>query len=139
MNLSNVRWGAAIGGMLLVEVLMIVAAFGWVAIYSHFIAPGQPVAAYQEYAMATTPWVAFLAGVPLFYLVCRWIGSRSPAKAWHTAMALFAFYLLLDVPIVLTLPNQELSAGFLLVNWVLKGVACHLGGSHAARNVAGVT
>src|SRR6185436_12466790 len=112
MNLSNVRWGAAIGGMLLVEVLMIALAFGWVANYSHLIQPGLPVSVYQEYAMKAAPWVAFITGVPLFYLVCRWIGTGKPEKALPTAIAVFVFYLLLDVPFVLLAPGPGLPIGF---------------------------
>jgi hypothetical protein len=134
MKLSNVRWGAAIGGMLLVEVLMIAAAFGWVAIYSHLIQPDQAMSFYQDYAMKSSAWVSLVTGVPLFYFVCRWIGSKSPVKAWPTAMALFASYFLIDVLLVLTFPaNPHISVGFLIVNWAIKGVACHMGGTHAAR------
>lgn len=139
MNLSNVRWAAAIGGMLLVEVLMIALAIGWVAIYSHLIEPGLPVSAYQEYAMKASPWVALITGVPLFYVACRWIGASKPGKAWPTSMAMFAFYLLLDVPFVLLAPGPQLSIGFLALNWTAKGIACHLGGKHAARRALSVT
>ena len=138
MNLSNVRWGAAIGGMLLVEVLMIALAFGWVAVYSHLIEPGLPVSVYQDYAMKASPWVAFVTGVPLFYLICRWIGAGKAEKALPTAMATFVFYLLLDVPFALLAPGPQLLIGFLAINWAAKGAACYLGGKHAARGAAKV-
>jgi hypothetical protein len=34
MRWKDVRWGAALGGMLLAEVLTIAAAFAWVFLYS---------------------------------------------------------------------------------------------------------
>jgi hypothetical protein len=34
MRIRDIRWGAALGGMLLAQVAQIAAAFAWVALYS---------------------------------------------------------------------------------------------------------
>ena len=62
MSLSKIRWGAAIGGMLVAEIGQIAATFGWVAIYSYLINPGHPAATYEAYAQGAGPWVSIVAG-----------------------------------------------------------------------------
>jgi hypothetical protein len=137
MNMRDIRWGAALGGMLLAEVAQIAAAFAWVALYSYLIHPGETPAFYQCYAGVASPWVSVVAGTPIFYLVCRWIGSRFPARAWPTAMALFGLFVLLDLTLTLSVgvPSPRL-VGFMAASYLLKLPACHLAGRRAARNEA---
>ena len=61
---------------------------------------------------AAGPWVSLLAGTPIFYLVCRWIGSRVPSRAWPTAMALFGLFVLQCV--VAPIPSEPfmMAAGY---------------------------
>jgi hypothetical protein len=132
MKWKDVRWGAALGGMLVAEVAQIAAAVAWVALYSYLVHPGETPAFYQSYAQASGPWVSLVAGTPIFYLVCRWIGSRVPARAWPTAMALFGLFVVLDLSLVLvvgTLSNRLI--GFVAASYLLKLLACHLGGRRA--------
>lgn len=133
MKLKDIRWGAALGGALAAVVVLVAAAFAWVAIYSLLLHPGESRAFYQQYAMSASPWVSLVMGFPVFYLVCRWIGSRSPSRAWPTAMGLFAIYLLLDLPLTLLGgDNPTITPLFLAVNFLLKFLACHFGGRSAA-------
>ena len=134
MRMRDIRWGAALGGMLLAEVGQIAATFAWVALYSYLVHPGETPAFYQSYAQDSGPWVSLLAGTPIFYLVCRWIGSRQPARAWPTAMALFGLFVVLDVPLVFAAgtPSPRIF-GFVAASCLLKLLACHLGGRSAAR------
>ena len=132
MKLNRVRWGAALAGALTTEVLMIAAAFAWVAIYSYLLHPGESMDFYQKYATSSSPWVALIAGVPLFFMVCRWIGSRNPSKSLATAMAVFGIYFLIDAPIVLLGDNPEMARWFPAVNYVSKLVACYFGGKSGA-------
>jgi hypothetical protein len=133
--MRDIRWVAALGGMLLAEVAQIAAAFAWVALYSYLVHPGETPAFYQRYAEVAGPWVSVLAGTPIFYLVCRWIGSRKPSRARPTAMALFGFFVLLDLGLVLSAgaPSPRL-VPFLAAGYLLKLLACHLAGRRAARN-----
>lgn len=135
MHMKDIRWGAALGGMLLAEVGQIVAAFAWVALYSYLIHPGETPAFYQRYAEGAAPWVSIVAGTPIFYLVCRWIGSRVPSRAWPTAMALFGLFVLLDLALMLSAgtPSPRILA-FVAASYLLKLLACHLGGRSAAWN-----
>jgi hypothetical protein len=136
--MKDVRWGAALGGMLMAEVAQIAATFAWVALYSYLVHPGETSAFYQRHAHAAGPWVSLLAGTPIFYLVCRWIGSRTPSRAWPTAMALFALFALVDFALIFAAgtPSSRI-LGFVAASYLLKLLACHLGGRSAApREVA---
>ena len=133
MRLRDIKWGAAIVGMLLVEVAQIAAAIAWVAFYSYVVHPGEAPAFYQRYAEVASPWVSVVAGPPIFYLICRRLVSRSPARAWPTAMALFGFFILVDLTLVFSagIPSSRL-AGFLCASYLLKFLACHFAGRRAA-------
>ena len=135
MRWKEIRWGAAFGGMLLAEVAQIAAAFAWVAFYAYVVHPGETPDFYQRYAQVSGPWVSLLAGTPIFYLVCRWIGSRVPSRARATALALFGLFAVVDAALLLAAgtPSPRI-LGFVAVLFLLKLVACDLGGRSAARN-----
>lgn len=139
MKISDIRWGWAFGGMVLAMVAQIAAAIGWVAFYSHVIHPGEAPAFYQRYAEAASPWVSVIAGFPVFYFVCRWVGSRVRAGAWPTAMALFGLYVLLDLALILSAgPLPARLVPFLVASYPLKFLACHIAGRRAiAKRIAG--
>ena len=124
----NVSWGRAGGGALAAEIAQIAAAFGWVAIYSYAIHPGQPLAVYEAHAQASGPWVSIVAGAPIFYAASRWIARSRP-----TALALFAIFLLLDSALLVGMTENWTAATAALsgTSYLTKLVACALGGSRA--------
>lgn len=138
MKWKDIRWGAALGGMVVAEVGQIAAAFAWVALYSYLVHPGETQAFYERHAQVAGPWVSLLAGTPIFYFVCRWIGSRVPSRAWPTAMALFGLFVLVDLALTLSVTLSPRIVGFMAASYLLKLVACHLGGRSAARNEVAV-
>jgi hypothetical protein len=86
MKLLQIRWGRALIGGLVAEIVLIAAAFAWVAFYSHVLHRGESAEFYQHYALRASPWVSVVAGFPVFFFAARWVGARSPATAWPTAM-----------------------------------------------------
>ena len=97
--------------------------------------PGETPAFYQSYAQVSGPWVSLMAGTPIFYLVCRWIGSRVPSRAradraWPSS----ASSSVVDGALLLAagIPSPRI-LGFVAASFLLKLVACHLGGRSAAR------
>lgn len=130
---NQVRWAAAVGAAFLAEVVLIGAAFGWVALYSHVIAPGQPVAEYQAYAMRASPWVSIVVGLPLFFLLARAL-ARPSATAW----VMFVTYLLLDGALFLLLPpasGAPMPWSLVLLSYGSKALATAVG-AHTRRLVA---
>jgi hypothetical protein len=122
--------------MLLAMIAQIAAAIAWVAFYSYLIHPGETPAFYERYAQVASPWVSVVVGFPIFYLLCRWIGSRvGAAAAWPTAMAVFGLYVGADLAIVLSVGDiTPRLAGMLAASYFLKFLASHLAGRSAARS-----
>ena len=123
----KIHWGRAFGGALIAQVAQIAAAFGWVAVYSAVIDPGQPFATYQAHAQASGPWVSILAGAPIFYVASRWIARSQP-----TALALFAIFVVIDGGLLVGMTESWSGFPFVLVglSYVTKLAACALGGRH---------
>jgi hypothetical protein len=123
----KINWGRALGGALIAQIAQIAAAFGWVAIYSYVINPGQPFATYQAHAQASGPWVSILAGAPIFYAASRWIARSRP-----TALALFAIFLVIDAAMLVGMVENWTEVPFVLfgLSYLTKLVACALGGRH---------
>jgi hypothetical protein len=113
---------------LIAEVAQIAAAFGWVAIYSYLVNPGQPIAAYQAHAQVSGPWVSIIAGAPIFYAASRWI-----ARSRSTALALFCIFLVIDGALLVAMMESWTGAPFVLIglSYLTKLCACALGGRHA--------
>ena len=123
----KINWGRAFGGALIAEIAQIAAAFGWVAVYSYIIDPGQPFETYQTHAQASGPWVSILAGAPIFYATSRWIARSQP-----TALALFAIFAVIDGALLVAMTESWTGVPFVLVglSYFTKLFACALGGRH---------
>jgi hypothetical protein len=121
----RINWGRAFGGALIAQIAQIAAAFGWVAVYSYVIDPGQPLATYQAHAQASGVWVSIFAGAPIFYAASRWIARSQP-----TALALFAIFAVIDGALLVGLVESWAGFPYLLVgiSYLTKLCACALGG-----------
>jgi len=127
MKRSPIRWIRAALGALAAEVGQIAAAFGWVAVYSHLINPGQPMAHYQTYGQASGPWVSIMAGFPIFFAASRWIVGNIPS-----ALILWCVFLLVDGSLLLALPSEEpLPVALIAASFFTKLAACYWGGRSA--------
>ena len=124
----KISWGRACGGALIAEITQIAASFGWVAIYSYIINPGQPMATYEAHAQASGPWVSILAGAPIFYAASRWIAKSRP-----TAIALFSIFVVIDGALLIAMTERWTGAALLLIglSFLTKLGACALGGRPA--------
>ena len=121
----KIAWGRAAAGALVAEVGQIAAAIGWVAIYSYFINPGQPSAAYEAYAQEAGPWVSILAGAPIFYATARWIARSRP-----NALALFGIFFLIYGALLVGMTENWTGLSILQagLSYLTKLGACALGG-----------
>jgi len=124
----KIHWGRAFAGALIAEIAQIAAAFGWVAIYSYLIDPGQPIATYEAHAQASGPWVSILAGAPIFYAASRWIARSRP-----TALALFAIFFVIESALLVGMMESWTGAPYAMIglSYLTKLCACALGGRHA--------
>ena len=126
--MSEIRWKGAVAGAIGAEISQIVAAVLWVAIYSHLIDPGQPVAVYEKHAQVSGPWVSVIAGFPIFYwFSCRFAGNVP------SALALFSVFFVVDGALLLAATEGSPSAVILpvVLSYSTKLLACYLGGVQA--------
>ncbi len=132
MNLRHIHWVRAILGAIGAEVLLIAAAFGWVAIYSYLINPNQPLAIYEQHAVDSGPWVSILAGIPIFYTAARWIARSRP-----TALALCVIVLAFDATVLALVGIGTLPIWIVALSYLTKLAASWWGGG--AQPSAGPT
>ena len=110
-------------------VVNVAAAFGWVAIYSLAIAPGQSEAAYQAYAEQVAPWCSVIAGVPILF-GAGWLRARSRrgASGWSLGMTVGVLYAVLDLSILLGAVGLAALTGVVGLSVVTKIAASAWGG-----------
>ena len=128
---KNIRFASVLAAALLAEVLLVASAFAWVAFYSHVLNTGHDVAFYRAYAQVSSPFVSLTLGLPVFYIVCRFI-ARGPANA----MAVFAVYCAIEIPILVLADHSAIPAWFPFVNFPSKFLGCYLWGTAAPKRVA---
>ncbi len=125
---ERIRWPWALLGFVLLEVALIGAAFGWVAIYSYLIEPGRDRAAYEAYAQVASPIVSIVAGVPVFWGAGRILRGRLQRDASRTALLLGGVYLAVDGLMVLTMAGgQRYILAVAAVGYLTKIGALYLG------------
>lgn len=134
-SVTGPRWWSAVGAALLAHAIQIAATFAWVAIYSHLIAPGLPVSAYQAHAQVAGPWVALLVGLPLFFWLGRRLARRDASRGLATVVAWLVLYLLTDLALLFAMmPPGAIPWGLVVLLYLAKVVPGLLG----ARVAGGV-
>jgi hypothetical protein len=128
MSDTSIRWGIAIVATLLAQITLIALSIICVAVYSYTIHTGETQEFYDAFARASGPWVSLIAGGPVFFLIARWIRRRAAAAALGTAMAMCAFYLAIEVTIMLLWPGGS-SATLAILPLVIGGLVLKVAGA----------
>jgi hypothetical protein len=126
------NWPRVLAAIVIAQVTLIAGAVGWVAIYSHLVEPGRPIAAYQAHAQASGPWVSLILGVPVFFALGRWLGRHRPNAVRASAIALGVGYVVIDLTILLALAPGAIPWGMVAANYIAKLVATWLGATTSA-------
>jgi hypothetical protein len=119
---------------LALEVVLVSTAFGWVAIYSHVIAPGHALAHYEDYAHRASPVVALAISAPVFGAFGYLCGRRRGTAGGEFARATTLLFLAIDAALVAVVAGA--SGGTWLVGSAaaaLKVAGVVLGGCLGAR------
>jgi hypothetical protein len=125
---TSIRWGLAVVAALLSHITLITLSIICVAVYSYAIHTGESQEFYNAFARTSGPWVSLIAGGPVFFLIARWIRRRAPYAALGTAMAMAAFYLAIEVIVLLLWPGETAGAiPFMIGGMLLKLVGTWLG------------
>ena len=94
-------WLRIIGWALLIHIILIALSFIEVFIYSAFINPGHDQAFYNAHAMQSAPYVAIIAGIPVFFFVARWFARKWPDKKISIALGLSMAYIVIDLLVLI--------------------------------------
>lgn len=100
-------WLHAVIGYVVVEAILIAAAFGWVAFYSYALHPGESAAFYQAYAQDASPIVALIAGGPLLFLTGLLFGRMLLDRAQATTIALVAISMIVTIALLIVMKESR--------------------------------
>ena len=96
MRLSDIRWGTVCGLAVAAEVVLIAAAVLYMVIYGG-LNPGHPEEFYQRHVRSAAPILSIAVGMPLFFLLARWLARRAAKGAGKAnAIALWVVWAVLD-------------------------------------------
>jgi hypothetical protein len=116
MTVGRFAW--IIGATIFIFFVNVAMSFLYIAFYSYFINPGHDEQFYQQYAMSAAPYCSVIAGIPIFYFVCRWISSKWESNfAVKAALLVWLVYVLIDLSILM-------AAGFTLSLAVIAAISC---------------
>jgi hypothetical protein len=80
--MDAIRWPHAAGAAVGALATLVALAYAWVAIFSHWIHPGESFEYYQRYAQTASPWVSVFASAPVYFALGRWLGRSTALAAW---------------------------------------------------------
>ena len=123
--------GIIVGTYITAEIVLVLAAYLWVYIYSIAIHSGGDHAYYEAYAQLSSPVVAVLLAGPVFFAAGRLIRKRWPEQAVKLAIAAGGLNILISLPLVLG-SNLE-NATYHLIAVILATTAMISGGWLGAK------
>ena len=123
-----------VGTALFIMFANVVLSVLYIVFYSYVINPGHDERFYQEYARAAAPYCSIVAGIPLFYFVCRWLGGRWEVDfAVKSALLVWLVYALIDISIIGAAAEVTVQLAVIVaISMATKFVSAYLGGSTAA-------
>lgn len=123
-----------IGAALLSMLINIILSVLYLVIYSYLINPGHEAQFYQEYAQTAAPYSSIVTGIPVLYLVCRWIaGKWDQDFAVKAALLVWLVYAVIDLSILTAAGWTARSAVLSLISMSTKLLAAYFGGKSAEK------
>ena len=130
------RWVLIIPAALAVMIVNVAVHILYMVAYSYVINPGQDAAYYQAHARVSAPYSSIVVGMPLMFLVCRWMGKKFAARFSVTAALLvWLVYFLLDITVLAFAGEFSRLALLFVISFVTKFAAAYLGGLAARKQV----
>jgi hypothetical protein len=127
MTVGRLAW--IIGAAIFILIVNVAMSFLYIAFYSYFINPGHDEQFYQEYAMVAAPYCSIVAGIPIFYFVCRWISGKWESNfAVKAALLVWLVYVLIDLSILTAAGFTLRLAVIAAISLLTKLASAYLGG-----------
>ncbi len=132
MNIK--RLALIIGAAIFILVVNVGLSVVYMFFYGYVINPGQEEQFYQDHVKIAAPYCSIFFGIPLFYLVCRWIGGRWEKDfAIKAAISVWIVYALIDLSVVVASGITLSVAGLIAVSLITKLISAYLGGLSASK------
>jgi len=130
------RWLLIVPAAVAVLIVNVGIHILYMVIYSYLLNPGQDAAHYQAHAELSAPYSSIVVGMPLMFLVCRWVGGKFAAQLSITA-ALFVWlvYFLIDITVLVFAGEIFRLLLLFIISFVTKLAAAYLGGLAARKQV----
>jgi hypothetical protein len=139
-SMTKNRWVWIIPAALAVLVINVAIRGLYMMAYYHFINPGQDTAHYHAHAELSAPYSSIVVGMPLMFLVCRWVGKKFAARFSLTAALLvWLVYFLIDITVLVFAGEFSRLALLFVISVVTKFAAAYLGGLAARKQVVRAT
>lgn len=130
------RWLLIVPAALIVLIGNVGIHVLYMVAYSYLINPGQDMANYQAHAQFSAPYSSIVVGIPLMFLVCRWIGKKFAAESSVTAALLvWLVYFLIDLTVILFAGALGGLAFFFVISFATKFAAAYFGGLAARKQI----
>ena len=112
---------AALAGLTLgVMVTNVAISFLYMVVYGHVIDPGHDQAYYNAHIQKAGPWCSLVAGIPLMFLVGRWVGMQPALIVW-------LIYTVVDLAIVVAWGATSRIGVVVALSYLTKLGAAYLG------------
>jgi hypothetical protein len=132
------RWVWIVPAAIAVFVTNVAIHILYMVAYYHLINPGQDTAHYQAHSKLSAPYSSIVIGMPLMFLVCRWIGGRFEARLSVTAaLCVWVVYFVIDITVLVFTGEFGRLALLFVISFVTKLAAAYLGGLAARKQAIG--
>lgn len=132
MNAKRLAW--IIAAAIFILVVNVSLSVAYMFFYGNVINPGQEEQFYQDHVKIAAPYCSIVFGIPLFYFVCRWIGSRWEKDfAIKAAISVWIGYAVIDLSIVAAAGITLSDAGLVTISLITKLISAYLGGLSASK------
>lgn len=132
------RWVLIIPAAIAVLILNVAIHVLYMVVYSYLINPGHDVAHYEAHAKFSAPYSSIVFGIPLMFLVCRWLGRKFAAGFSLTAALLvWLVYFLIDITVLVFAGGLGTVALLFTISFATKFAAAYVGGLAARKQLVG--
>ena len=135
MNLPQIAW--IIGAAIFILVINVGLSIVYMVIYGYLINPGHEEQFYQEHVKIAAPYCSIVFGIPLFYLVCRWIGGKWERNwAVKASIAIWLVYFLIDVTVLIASGLTLWITVLATISFTTKLLAAYSGGLSVSKRLS---
>ena len=131
--MTLVRVATLVGCALGVMAANVAITVLYMVVYSYVIDVGHDQAYYEAHVQNAAPYCSIVAGIPLMFLVGRWVGGWDATLAVQSALIIWLTYAVIDLAIVAS-SGLTFRMGILVtISMLTKLIAVYFGALVAGR------